>query len=381
LVYHAWNRLVQYKSGNGVLTAYTYDALGRRVTENPGTLRSLYYSFAWQDMEEDVSGNMQDQYVWSPVYVDALIARDTPNQRLYAQQDFTWNLTAITDASGNVQERYVYDPFGQCSVLAPNWAARGSSSFSWVYVYQGGRYDGNTGLLDFRRREYSPVLGRWIQVDPIVYRAGDPNVYRFEADRPIGSTDPTGLEIAGPGYNPYASPFQPTQQLGSVGDIFGAQITLEKPGTWATCQPDVIKKVLRDACWRIAEAWYVLEYEWDKVRSGWWKPTKDGPVWVPSATYTAIQNNLQPYRDRLWEAVKRCVDRKSTIAITCNCHNVAGDSNPAYTPFSLFGNPGDIHLRPAFWTYPDQVGAKVWTLLLQNPESGHGDKGRSRGHL
>jgi YD repeat-containing protein len=64
LVFDAWNRLVQFKNGATPLESYAYDALNRRITENPGAVRDLYYSILWQLLEEDVSGSMQDQYVW-----------------------------------------------------------------------------------------------------------------------------------------------------------------------------------------------------------------------------------------------------------------------------------------------------------------------------
>jgi YD repeat-containing protein len=78
LVYDAWNRLVTVKSGSTTLTSYQYDALGRRIVENPGTVHDLYYSAAWQVLEERWGGvsTATIQYVWSPVYIDALILRD-----------------------------------------------------------------------------------------------------------------------------------------------------------------------------------------------------------------------------------------------------------------------------------------------------------------
>lgn len=100
LIYDAWNRLVQVKNGQTVLESYAYDRLNRRVTENPGTVRDLYYDYAWQLLEEDVAGSMQDQYVWSPVYVDALIERDTPTQRMYAEQNANFDVTALVDTTG-----------------------------------------------------------------------------------------------------------------------------------------------------------------------------------------------------------------------------------------------------------------------------------------
>jgi RHS repeat-associated protein len=193
LIYDAWNRLVQVKSGSAVLEAYSYDSLGRRVTVNPGTLTSLYYSNAWQVVEEQAGGTTQAQYVWSPVYVDAIIERDRGSERFYVQQDANWNVTAIVDTTGNVQERYIYDPYGQTTVLDQNWNTRANSLYAWVYLHQGGRYDTATGLYEFRERDYSPTLGRWAQLDPVGLAAGDYNLYRYVGNRPAIFVDPIGL--------------------------------------------------------------------------------------------------------------------------------------------------------------------------------------------
>jgi RHS repeat-associated protein len=181
------------------------------VTENPGgTLsKSLYYSSAWQVLEEDWSGAVQVQYVWSPVYVDAMIERDRGSERFYVQQDANWNVTAIVNATtGVVQERYVYDPYGQPTILdptTPSWNTRSASSFAWVYLHQGGRYDTGTGLYTFRNRDYSPTLGRWVQNDPLALAGGDTNLYRYAGDQPLGALDPSGLQPLFPPGNPAAS--------------------------------------------------------------------------------------------------------------------------------------------------------------------------------
>jgi YD repeat-containing protein len=109
-VYDAWNRLVAVKNGGNTLASYGYNVLSERITETQGgTTTDLYYSSSWQVVEERVGGVTQTKYVWSPVYVDALILRDQSGQRLYVQQDANWNVTALVDASGNVLERYVQD--------------------------------------------------------------------------------------------------------------------------------------------------------------------------------------------------------------------------------------------------------------------------------
>src|SRR5205807_8822566 len=51
---------------------------------------------------------------------------------------------------------------------------------------------GQTGLYCFRRRDYSPVLGRWIEQDPIGLKAGDKNLYRCAYNDPADILDPRG---------------------------------------------------------------------------------------------------------------------------------------------------------------------------------------------
>jgi RHS repeat-associated protein len=182
---------VQYSGGTSV--SYAYDALGRRVSETRGAnVTDLYYSAAWQVVEERTGGNVT-QYVWSPVYVDALIERDSGGQRLYVQQDANWNVTAIVDNTGAVKERNAYDPYGQPTFLDPTWATLASSAFAWLYLHQGGRRDGTTGLYNFSMRDYSPTLGRWMQEDPLRFGAGDSNLYGYVGSQPTGFTDPLGL--------------------------------------------------------------------------------------------------------------------------------------------------------------------------------------------
>src|SRR5262249_32765092 len=145
-------------SGGTVLETFGYDALFHRVTVTAsGTTSDLYYSAAWQVLEERVGGVTKIQYVWSPVYVDAMILRDRDtdangslDERLWVQQDANWNVTALINGSGAVVERYAYDPFGVATVYDANWTVRSSSSFGWTYGFQGRPYDATSGTLDFR---------------------------------------------------------------------------------------------------------------------------------------------------------------------------------------------------------------------------------------
>jgi RHS repeat-associated protein len=241
-VYDAWNRLVAVKDASGnTLKSYAYDGLHRRISETAsGTTTDLYYSDAWQVLEERVCSDspfplgdglgmsaavprcpllpspftlsssplpvgegsgVRAQYVWSPVYVDALVLRDrdttgdgTLDERLWVVQDANYNVTALFDNSGNVVERYVYDPFGQVTILDAGWNTLSTSAFAWNYLHQGGRFDATSGLYHFRFRDYSPTLGRWTSLDPLRYAAGDVNLYRYVGNTPTLFTDPSGLD-------------------------------------------------------------------------------------------------------------------------------------------------------------------------------------------
>jgi RHS repeat-associated protein len=204
-VYNAWDQPVAAKNGSTTVASYSYDALGRRVTETYGaTVNHLYYSADWQVVEERQNGtaaaNVTSQYVWGAGYVDQLVLRDSysggvKTQRLYAQWDANYDVTALVNTAGAVQERYLYDPYGSVTVTDAGWTPRAgnASSFGWRYLHQGGRLDNTTGWYAFRNRDLIPAQGRWAERDPLGFGGGDLNLYRFEGGSPADGSDPLGL--------------------------------------------------------------------------------------------------------------------------------------------------------------------------------------------
>ena len=190
-------------SGGTLVATYKWDGQGRRVEEIRGsTTTDLYYSDQWQVLEERVGGVARLSYAWSPVYEDALIARDRDtdangslDERLYTAQDANFNVTALLSTAGAVVERFQYDPFGKFSVLDGAWSSRVASSYGWNYLHQGGRWDADGGVYSFRNRELSPTLGRWLQMDPIGFAAGDKNLYGYLSNNGVGFNDPMGQQL------------------------------------------------------------------------------------------------------------------------------------------------------------------------------------------
>jgi RHS repeat-associated protein len=256
LKYDAWNRLVSdTTSGMTVLASYSYDALGRRVQEvetnsfGDAVTRDLYFSAQWQVLEEHETSTghytnlVRAQNVWSPVYVDALVERDRDparngsgslSERFYLQQDANWNVTALVDTTGTVQERFIYDPYGKptdasgqnVGALNVNWTTKtGGDSYGWVYLHQGGRYDAVAGLYNFRRRDYSPTLGRWTELDPLAYGADDTDLYRFVHNSPAVFVDPAGTAMppGAWGYDPRYHPGFKICQRDILGTDSGAR--------------------------------------------------------------------------------------------------------------------------------------------------------------
>ncbi len=203
-VYDAWNRLKIVKnSGGTTLKTYVYDAMNRRVAETAGgATTEFYYSADWQVLEERDTARTNDtkaRYVWSPVYVDAMVLRDwdtaddgTLDERLWVQQDANFNVTALVDDNGDVVERYAYDPYGVVTVLTPSFGSWSASSYDFEHGHQGTFFDSVAGLNYVRNRWYSPALMRWTTIDPIGYLP-DNNLFRYVQNNPGTTVDPAGL--------------------------------------------------------------------------------------------------------------------------------------------------------------------------------------------
>ena len=75
------------------------------------------------------------------------------------------------------------------------------------FSYTGREYDDESGLYFYRARYFDANTGRFLSEDPIRFRAGDQNFYRYVRNNPLNNNDPFGLQGAA------------TNPGGAIGDL------------------------------------------------------------------------------------------------------------------------------------------------------------------
>lgn len=169
-----------------------------------------YYNHDWQLLEEcsvDGEGELtaSNQYVWSPRYIDAPIARfhdangdgdllDVGDNTRYYTDDANYNVTATIDAATvAVVDRYVYTPYGAATVYDDAWSNPAAPTTDGP-LYCGYFFDAETALYQVRHRYYNSSLSTFISRDPIGFDGGF-NLYEYVSSRPVIAADPHGLTL------------------------------------------------------------------------------------------------------------------------------------------------------------------------------------------
>ncbi|MEO5913302.1 MAG: RHS repeat-associated core domain-containing protein [Luteolibacter sp.] len=193
----AWNRLVSLTDGSSPVATYAYDAFARRIITDTSEVREYYFNNQWRAIEERVAGAPVTDYVYSPTDRWNLIRRRWSFETRLDATD--WCLrdyldpVAIVDNEGDVVERYGYEAFGPARIMDSEFAAIGSSTVGWIWLFHGEFIDRDTGLYNYGYRYYSPQLGRWLSKDPIG-EDGGLNLYAFVGNNSTNQNDYLGLD-------------------------------------------------------------------------------------------------------------------------------------------------------------------------------------------
>jgi RHS repeat-associated protein len=94
----------------------------------------------------------------------------------------------VLNAAGAVVDTIKYDGFG-------NLTSEISAAAGGRFLFQGENQHRDLFTFQADARVDKTTIGHWIQEDPIVFRAGDANLYRLVSNNPTNATDPTGLKL------------------------------------------------------------------------------------------------------------------------------------------------------------------------------------------
>jgi RHS repeat-associated protein len=200
--YDADKRLTAIGSGEDY-GQFVYDGLGRCLKRTVDWETILITYDGWKPIVEwdqwnglkawNVYGTGPDEILYRH---DAYLAVD-----LSYHLDRIGNVAFILDGNGNGIERYTYDAFGTPTVT--DWDGNNLRPYSWFgnrFMFTGREYFPELGLYDYRNRFYHPILGRFLQSDPIGFGGDDANLYRYCGGDPVNRRDPSGLlDICGDG--------------------------------------------------------------------------------------------------------------------------------------------------------------------------------------
>ncbi|MCK4760683.1 MAG: hypothetical protein KAW12_00690, partial [Candidatus Aminicenantes bacterium] len=174
---------------------YKYDPFGRRVEKTTGSSTTKYfYDFNQVIEERDNNNAVTKQYVYGNG-IDEILRVDKYESGnpipYYYHTNAIGSITAITDSSGDLVERISYDTFGMPTFKDANGDLVNSSSLGNEYLFHGRRYDRAANLYYYRARYYDPIMGRFLQNDPLGY-FDSMNLYQGFNMNSINFIDPNG---------------------------------------------------------------------------------------------------------------------------------------------------------------------------------------------
>jgi RHS repeat-associated protein len=186
-VYDQNQRLIRVNDGSATKGEYTYNGNGQRVKKvASGATTIFHYSQSGQIIaESEISGNISAEYV----YLNGQpLAKIEGGNSYYYHNDHLATPQKMTDASGVVVWSADYKPFGEATVTV--------STITNNLRFPGQYFDTETGNHYNYFRDYNPVIGRYIEADPLGIEEGVNHLYLYVQNNPAKFMDPYGNAIS-----------------------------------------------------------------------------------------------------------------------------------------------------------------------------------------
>ena len=190
----------------GLDTSFDTDG---KLTTDFGSVENAYGVWIGPDNKITVAGRTGTNGAIYDVALARYKVSSGLERRIYVQQDANHNVSSISDTFGQVLQRTVYDPQGMPTILSSGWNTTGDS-LDWKHYFQGKEFDPVTATYNFNARIYDPSLGRFLQVDRLLYVDGA-NAYQAMRGNALSWLDPSGLAVK-PGPTPLENALQEAKE-------------------------------------------------------------------------------------------------------------------------------------------------------------------------
>jgi RHS repeat-associated protein len=187
------DKLIRVITPVGIVT-YAYDAYGRRIAKNVNGSTTSYVYDGGSVIEEIDSSGESTHYLNGPG-IDEIVSMIKPDSgtNYYYLLDGLGSVSNITDSAANIIESYNYDVYGRPYITDSSGNPITESVIGNSNMFTARTWDEAIGLYDYRARHYDPLIGRFLQEDPL-RDSINMNFYNYVGNNPVNFIDPNGTQ-------------------------------------------------------------------------------------------------------------------------------------------------------------------------------------------